>query len=68
MALRRRLAEGEFDSCHLGLAKSGIKDSRAVEIDHGFADGRIFATIGGVAPDEYVDQALLAVKRLTKRN
>jgi peroxiredoxin Q/BCP len=58
-------------------AKSGVKDSRGVEIGHGFAeratfivtqDGRIFATIGGVAPDENVDQALLAVKRLTRRN
>jgi peroxiredoxin len=58
-------------------AKSGLKDSRGVEINHGFAerttfivaqDGRIFATIGGVAPDANVDQALLAVKRLTRRN
>ena len=57
--------------------KSGTKDSRGVEIGHGFAeratfivtqDGRIFATIGGVAPDENVDQALLAVKRLTGRS
>jgi peroxiredoxin Q/BCP len=61
----------------VSAAKSGIKDSRGVEIDHGFAerttfivtqDGRIFATIGGVAPDENVDQALLTVRRLAKRN
>jgi peroxiredoxin Q/BCP len=58
-------------------AKSGLKDSRGVEINHGFAerttfivaqDGRIFATIGGVSSDANVDQALLAVKRLTGRN
>lgn len=58
-------------------AKSGAKDSRGVEIGHGFAerttfivtkDGRIFAIIGGVAPDENVDQALLAVKRITSKN
>ncbi len=57
-------------------AKSGLKDSRGLEIDHDFTerttfivtqDGRIFATIGGVAPDANVDQALLAVKRLTGR-
>jgi thioredoxin-dependent peroxiredoxin len=51
--------------------KSGAKDSRGVEIDHGFAerttfivtpDGRIFATIGGVAPDENVQQALSMVQ------
>ena len=53
--------------------KSGAKDSRGVEIDHGFAertsfivtpDGRIFATIGGVAPDENVQQALSTVQHL----
>ena len=58
-------------------AKSGMKDSRGVEINHGFAerttfimtqDGRIFATIGGVVSEANVDQALLAVKRLTGRN
>jgi peroxiredoxin Q/BCP len=58
-------------------AKSGLKDSRGAEINHGFAerttfivtqDGRIFATIGGVSSDANVDQALLAVKRLTGRN
>ena len=58
-------------------AKSGAKDSRGVEINHGFAerttfivtkDGKIFATIGGVSPQENVDQALQAVKRLPAKN
>lgn len=53
--------------------KAGAKDSRGVAIDHGFAerttfivtpDGRIFATIGGVAPDENVQEALSTVQRL----
>jgi thioredoxin-dependent peroxiredoxin len=54
-------------------AKGGARDSRGIEIDHGFAerttfivtpDGRIFMTIGGVAPDENVQEALSAVQRL----
>jgi thioredoxin-dependent peroxiredoxin len=58
-------------------AKGGAKDSRGVEIDHGFAerttfivtpDGRIFATIGGVAPDENVQEALSTVQRLKAKN
>jgi len=58
-------------------AEGGAKDSRGVEIKHGFAerttfivsqDGRIFATIGGIGSEANVDQALLAVKRLTGRN
>jgi thioredoxin-dependent peroxiredoxin len=58
-------------------AKSGLKDSRGVEINHGFAerttfivtqDGRVFSTIGGVAPAENVDQALAAVRHLTGKN
>jgi thioredoxin-dependent peroxiredoxin len=55
-------------------AKSGLQDSRGVEIKHGFAerttfvvsqDGRIYATIGGVAPAANVDEALQTVQRLT---
>jgi peroxiredoxin len=58
-------------------AQGGIKDSRGSEINHGFAerttfivtpDGRIFATIGGVAPDANVQEALLAVQRLSTKN
>jgi peroxiredoxin len=53
----------------------GMKDSRGVEIDHAFserttfivtADGKIAATVGGVAPDKNVEQALEAVQKLTK--
>lgn len=53
--------------------KPGLKDTRGVEIDHGFAerttfivkpDGTIAATIGGMAPAENVDKALAAVRQL----
>jgi len=58
-------------------AKSGLKDSRGLEINHGFAErttfivtpeGRIFATIGGVRSEENVNEALIAVKRLTGKS
>jgi peroxiredoxin Q/BCP len=58
---------------NVSQAKSGAKDSRGIDINHGFAerttfivtpDGRIFATIGGVAPDENVQQALSTVQHL----
>ena len=50
-----------------------MKDSRGVEIDHGFAerttfvvtpDGRIAATLGGLSPAENVAQALKTVEKL----
>ncbi len=50
-----------------------MKDSRGKDIDHGFAerttfivtpDGKVAATIGGIAPDENVNQALKAVQDL----
>lgn len=53
----------------------GMKDTRGVEIDHGFTerttfivtpDGKIAATIGGLAPDKNVEQALEAVQKLGK--
>jgi peroxiredoxin Q/BCP len=56
-------------------ARAGMKDSRGVEIDHGFAerttflvtpDGKIAATIGGVNPKDNVEQALAAVQKLKK--
>lgn len=56
-------------------AHQGFKDSRGVEIEHGFterttfvvtSDGRIAATIGGVAPTANVDQALAEVQRLAQ--
>jgi peroxiredoxin len=54
----------------------GIKDTRGVEIGHGFAerttfivtpDGKIAATIGGMAPDENVEKALATVQSLGKK-
>jgi len=51
----------------------GIKDTRGKEIGHGFAerttfivtpDGKIAATVGGVAPLENVQKALEAVQKL----
>ena len=52
---------------------NGFKDTRGVEVGHGFAerttfvvssDGIIAATIGGLAPATNVDRALAAVQRL----
>src|SRR5690606_2054203 len=52
---------------------AGMRDTRGVEIDHGFAerttfivtpDGKIAETIGGVSPIENVEKALEAVQRL----
>jgi peroxiredoxin len=57
----------------VGEAGSGHKDTRGVEIKHGFAerttfivnkDGTIAATVGGVSPVDNVDQALAAVQKL----
>jgi peroxiredoxin Q/BCP len=57
----------------VGAAHEGAKDSRGVEIGHGFAerttfivtpDGKIAATIGGLAPADNVDKALEAVQQL----
>ena len=53
----------------------GIKDTRGQEIGHGFAerttfivtpDGKVAQTIGGMAPDQNVAQALQAVQSLPK--
>jgi peroxiredoxin len=53
----------------------GFKDSRGIEIDHALterttfivtANGKIAATVGGVAPDKNVEQALEAVQQLPK--
>jgi peroxiredoxin len=55
-------------------ARPGAKDTRGVDIDHGFAerttfvvtpDGKIADTIGGLAPAENVDKTLAAVQALT---
>ena len=54
-------------------AREGAKDSRGVEIGHGFAerttflvtaDGKIAETIGGLSPMENVQKSLEAVQRL----
>jgi thioredoxin-dependent peroxiredoxin len=51
----------------------GLKDTRGQEIGHAFTerttfvvtpDGKIAATIGGLAPDKNVEQALAAVQQL----
>ena len=55
----------------------GAKDTRGVEIGHGFAervtfivtpDGKIARTIGGVAPAENVQKTLEAVQQLQKKS
>jgi peroxiredoxin Q/BCP len=55
--------------------RAGIKDTRGVDIDHGFAerttfivspDGKIAATIGGMSPQENVAKALEAVQSLPR--
>jgi thioredoxin-dependent peroxiredoxin len=54
--------------------KAGSKDTRGVEIGHGFTerttfivtpDGKVAATVGGLAPADNVDKALEAVQQLT---
>lgn len=54
-------------------AAAGKKDSRGIDIDHGFAErttfivtpeGKIVATIGGIKPAENVEKALEAVQKL----
>ncbi len=51
-----------------------IKDTRGVEIDHGFAerttfvltpDGKVAAVIGGISPSRNVEQALAAVRQIS---
>jgi thioredoxin-dependent peroxiredoxin len=62
-------------SYHLNIdpEERGFKDTRGVEVGHGFAerttfivssDGIIAATIGGLAPASNVDRALATVQRL----
>jgi peroxiredoxin Q/BCP len=58
----------------VAAAHEGAKDTRGVEIGHGFAErttfvitpnGKISATIGGLAPADNVEQALAAVQKLS---
>ncbi len=55
---------------------AGFKDTRGIDIDHGFAsrdtfivnaDGTIVGTIGGVSPEENVMQSLKVVEGLATR-
>jgi thioredoxin-dependent peroxiredoxin len=55
------------------VERAGVKDSRGLDIDHGFTerttfivtrDGRIAAAIGGLSPIENVRKALEAVQQL----
>ena len=57
-------------------AVAGFKDTRGVEIGHGFTerttfvvtpDGKIAATIGGMKPDENVNNALQVVQELAAK-
>lgn len=57
-------------------AQAGYKDTRGLEIGHGFAerttfivtpDGKIAATVGGVSPTENVAKSLDAVQRLSSK-
>lgn len=57
-------------------ARAGAKDSRGVEINHGFAerttfivtsDGKVAATVGGMAPTANVDKALEAIQQLSAK-
>ena len=69
-------ADGKIaGSYHLKVApeEHGFKDTRGVEVGHGFterttfvvsADGKIAATIGGLAPAANVERALDEVQRL----
>ncbi|WP_085316586.1 peroxiredoxin [Derxia lacustris] len=66
-----KIAKG-FD-LNVREAQAGRKDTRGVDIDHGFTerttfivtpDGKVAATIGGLAPGENVDSALAAVQKL----
>jgi peroxiredoxin len=60
----------------IASAREGAKDSRGIEIGHGFAerttfivtpDGKIAATVGGVSPVENVNKSLEIVQQLAKK-
>jgi peroxiredoxin len=53
-----------------------VKDSRGIEIDHGFTerttfivtpDGKIAATVGGMSPADNVNHALDVVQQLAAK-
>lgn len=58
-------------------AAPGRKDTRGIDIDHGFAErttfivtpnGKVAAVVGGLAPGANVEQALQAVQKLAAAN
>lgn len=60
-------------SLKVGDAREGMKDSRGVDIGHGFAerttfivsqDGKVVSTVGGVSPEENVLKSLAAIEAL----
>ncbi|HTQ19342.1 hypothetical protein, partial [Mycobacterium sp.] len=60
----------------IDAGQPGYKDTRGVEIDHGYVerttfivgrDGKISATVGGVAPTKNVEAALDEVQKLAPR-
>ena len=60
----------------VGEGRAGAKDTRGVEINHGFAerttfivgkDGKVVSTIGGIAPVDNVMNSLAAVQALAKK-
>lgn len=60
----------------IDAGQPGYKDTRGVEIDHGYVerttfivgrDGKISATVGGLAPTKNVEAALDEVQKLARR-
>ena len=58
---------------NIRAAREGMKDTRGIEVNHGFAerttfivatDGNVAATIGGISPSENVQKSLEAVQNL----
>ena len=71
-------ADGKISKAYelsVKVGKAGLKDTRGVEIGHDFVerttfivtpDGKVATTVGGMAPDKNVEQALEAVQGLAK--
>lgn len=66
----------ESYNLQIRAAREGATDTRGAAIDHGFAerttfvvdaDGKIAGTIGGVSPDENVEQSLQLIEQLAAR-
>jgi peroxiredoxin len=61
-------------SLNVGAAREGAKDTRGVEIGHGFTErttfivdaaGKVAGTVGGVSPEENVMQSLQMIEQLS---